>query len=66
MADEEGPIAPASQGGPNQDPKQIQNPKQNPPPNQNPQNPPPPLNHELHKAGSNTLRVSRATDIRSL
>ena len=34
MADEEGPIAPAPQGGPN--PNQNQN--------QNPQNPPPPLN----------------------
>ena len=42
MADKEGPIAPAPQGGPNQDPNQNQN--QNPPPNQNPQNPPPPLN----------------------
>ena len=50
MAGEEGPIAPAPQGGPNQNHNQNQNPdqNQNPPPNQNPQNPPTSLNSLVH------------------
>ena len=45
MADEQGPITPAPQGGPNQNSNKNpnQNP-QNPPPNQNPQNPLPSVN----------------------